>query len=286
MPIHYPTLKGWSIPAVEQSYTERDTMLYALGLGLGLDPIDPRELRFVYEDGLRALPTMAVVLGYAGFWLQDPALGVDWKRVLHGEEALEFHRPFAPAGTVVGVHSIDRVIDKGAGRGALIVWTRTLYDKPSGAKLATVTQTTFCRAEGGFEGGDAPLPAPAAVPERVPDQVCDRPTPAQMALVYRLSADRNPLHADPAVAAEAGYPRPILHGLATLGVAGFAILKTLCDCDPTRLRTLSVRFSAPVYPGETIRTEIWRERERIAFRARVLERDVVVLDRGSATLAG
>jgi acyl dehydratase len=123
-----------------------------------------------------------------------------------------------------------------------------------------------------------------AIPERAPDAVCDLPTRPETALIYRLSGDPNPLHVDPAVAKAAGFPRPILHGLATFGIAGHAILKRLCDYDPARLSAIAGRFSAPVFPGETIRTEMWRDGTVVSFRARVLERDVIALNNGRAKI--
>ena len=149
-------------------------------------------------------------------------------------------------------------------------------------------QTTFCRADGGFGGAKRDTPAPHAIPDRAPDLVCDLPTRPEMALIYRLSGDVNPLHADPEFARSGGYPRPILHGLATMGVAGHALLKTLCGYDPARLTGMSLRFSAPVFPGETIRTEIWQDNDKagavVSFRARVMERDVVAINNGRAEI--
>jgi acyl dehydratase len=186
---------------------------------------------------------------------------------------------------VFGQVRILDVVDKGEGRGALIYSERKITDKASGDLLATITQTTFCRADGGFGGPKRETPPPHAIPERTPDLVCDLATRPETALIYRLSGDVNPLHAEPAFAKTAGYPRPILHGLATFGVAGHALLKEVCGYDPARLRTMSVRFSAPVYPGETIRTEIWRDGAVVSFRARVLARDVVATNNGRAEMA-
>jgi acyl dehydratase len=288
--IEYAKLKAWSFRDVEQSYGEKDSMLYALGLGVGYDPMDEQQLRFVYEKNLKVLPTMAVVLGYPGFWMKDPASGIDWVRIVHGEQFLKLHRPLPAAGTVVGRSRIRALVDKGRDKGALVVQERSLHDKMSGELLATLEHATFCRGNGGFsevpnngpKGGDPAPPAKPATPEGAPDATCDLPTLPQAALIYRLCADPNPLHAEPAVAKAAGFPRPILHGLATYGVAGHAILKTYCDYDPSRLKSLGVRFSAPVFPGETIRTEMWRRGNALQFRARVLERDLIVLSHGTA----
>jgi acyl dehydratase len=192
------------------------------------------------------------------------------------------HAPIATQGSVIGRTRILDVIDKGEGRGALIYSERKIVDKASGALLATINQTTFCRADGGFGGARREAPAPHPIPERAPDIVCDLPTRPETALIYRLSGDVNPLHAEPAFARQGGYPRPILHGLATFGVAGHALLKTLCGYDPVRMTAMAGRFSAPVFPGETIRTEIWQDGKIASFRARVVERDVLAINNGRA----
>lgn len=286
MPLDPDTLLNWPFPEIEHSYTERDTILYALGVGAGHDPLDPGDLRHVYEHGLLALPSMAVVLGHPGFWLKHPGTGVDWRQTLHGEQGLVLHRTLPAAGTVVGRTRITGLVDKGPGKAALLFSERTVVDGPTGELLCTVTSTTFLRGEGGFGGPAGPVPAPHPMPGGEPELVVDLPTLPQAALIYRLSGDDNPLHADPAIAAAAGFPRPILHGLATYGVAGRAILRACCGGDPARLKRLDVRFSAPVFPGETIRTEIWGGGPAVSFRCRVVERDVVVLSNGLAEIGG
>ena len=231
---------------------------------------------------------MAVVLAYPGFWLQDPKTGVEWLKILHGEERITLHAPIPATGTVTSTHRVTNVIDKGKARGAIITAEKTLREGSSGKLLATVEHVAFCRGDGGYSRSaaesDAGLPPLAPTPDRAPDLVCDLPTMKQQALLYRLCADPNPLHVDPAAAREAGFPAPILHGLATFGVAAHAVLRSCCDYDPTRLRSFAVRFSAPVFPGETIRTELWRAGNRVQFRARVLERDIVVLTHGVADI--
>jgi acyl dehydratase len=285
MPIDYQKLKSRAFADVIQRYTERDTILYALGLGCGADPTDSDDLRFVYEEGLRALPSMGVVLGTPGFWLKDPGTGVDWRKVLHGEQGLVLHKPLPAAATVIGRTRVKEIFDKGEGKGALLFSERDVIDQSSGEKLCTLTSTTFLRGEGGFGGPQGPTPEPHPLPDRAPDRAVDMPTLPQAALIYRLSGDPNPLHADPKVAAAAGFPRPIQHGLCTFGVAGRAVLRTCCGNDPARLKTMQLRFSAPVFPGETIRTEIWQDGNTLSFRARVAERDLVVLSNGRATIA-
>jgi acyl dehydratase len=283
--LDYKKLKNWSFPDLEHQYTERDTILYALGLGCGGNPGDLQDLRFVYEDGLLALPTLAVVLGYPGFWLKDPETGVDWRKILHGEQGLTLHAPLPVAGTVIGRTRIVEVVDKGD-KGGLLLSERDVIDKASGRLLATLSSTTVLRGDGNFGGPPGPVPQPHPLPEGAPDEHLDLATLPQAALIYRLSGDYNPLHADPTVAAAAGFKRPILHGLCSYGIAARAVLKLCCGNDPAALAQFDLRFSAPVYPGETIRTEIWRKGAEISFRARVVERDVVVLNNGLAKLRG
>jgi len=282
MPIDPEKLLAWPFEDVEHSYTKRDTILYALGLGFGSDPIDEGELQYVYEENLLAVPSMAVVLGYPGFWLKDPETGIDWKQVLHGEQWLDILRPIPAEGTVIGRTKVTDILDKGADKGAIVYSVRDIIDKASGEVLARASMSTFCRGDGGFGGKAGPTPKPHALPQTTPDLTCDLATLPQAALIYRLSGDDNPLHADPEVARAAGFPRPILHGLATYGIAARAILKAYCGYDARRLTSLAVRFSAPVYPGETIRVEMWRESGGVAFRAKAVERDTVVLTNGFA----
>ncbi|MCA9542554.1 MAG: MaoC family dehydratase, partial [Myxococcales bacterium] len=175
---------------------------------------------------------------------------------------------------------VANILDKGADKGALLYQERTLKDKATGELLATLTSTTFARGNGGFGGVSGPQPEPHRLPEREPDAVCDLRTLPQQALIYRLSGDPNPLHADPKTAEHAGFKAPILHGLCTLGVAGHAVLRTYCGYDAKRFKSLKLRFASPVYPGETIRTEMWQDGDEISFRSKVLERDTVVLNNG------
>lgn len=273
---------------IEQTYAARDTMLYALGAGLGADPLDAGQLRYVYErapGGLQALPTMVNVLGYAGFWADRPDTGIDWRKLVHAEQAIVLHRALPAEGRVLASNRVVALHDKGADKGALMLQERRVRDADSGELLATVTQTTMLRGNGGFGGSHgAPLAPPHAVPARTPDAVCDLPTLPQMALLYRLNGDFNPLHADPATAAGAGFARPVLHGLATMGVAMHAVLKALLAYDAGLVRGMRVRFTAPVLPGETLRTELWRDGEVVSLRTTALESGKVVLNAGRVDL--
>ncbi len=282
MAVVYEKLLALKIPEVEHSYSEKDAILYALGVGLGQDPTNEDELSFVYEKKLKALPTLALVLGHPGFWARDLESGIDWVKLVHGEQGLTLHRPVAPSGKVIGRTRIVEAIDKGAGKGALVYTEREVIDAASGETIATLTQTTFCRGDGGFGGPPREAPAPHPIPPRAPDLVCDLATRPETALLYRLSGDPNPLHVDPAVAKAAGFPRPILHGLASFAVAGHALLKSICGYDPARLKSLAGRFSAPVFPGETIRTEMWRDGDVVSFRSSVIGRDAIAVNNGRA----
>jgi acyl dehydratase len=228
---------------------------------------------------------MAVVLAYPGNWLESKESTADYTKVLHGEQYLTLHRPIPASGTVVGTGRIVDLLDKGKDKGAVLYAERTILDKKTGQPIATMTSAAMLRGDGGFGGKPGPQPAPHKLPETEPTVKVDLRTHPNSALIYRLSGDRNPLHADPAAAAKGGFKMPILHGLCTYGVAGRAIVQACCGGDPAKLKSIQVRFSSPVFPGETIRTEIWRDGERVSFRARVVERDVVVLNNGLATVS-
>lgn len=257
---------------------------------MGQDPIDRAELRYVTEGELRVLPSMAAMLAHPGFWMRDNReTGIDFVRLVHGEQSIRLHQPLPGGGTILGQSRVTRVVDKGEGKGALVHVQKRLVDTASGALLATCDSTVFCRGDGGFSakgGGDPPGDAPQPTPDRPPDQMIDLQTRPEQALLYRLSGDINPLHSDPDVAAKAGFERPILHGLATFGVACHGLLKGFCNYDPDRLRLISARFSAPAFPGELIRLECWKDGNDVAFRARVPARDSIVLSHGHAVCAG
>lgn len=277
-------IQSLAFSGLEQAYVERDTILYALGLGFGANPTDEAELPFVYEKALRAVPSMCSILCQPGFWARDPAFGIDWVKVLHAEQAFMLHAPIPRAGTVLGDVRIIGIEDKGPDKGALLHQEKRLYaDK--GRELATVRTTLFLRGNGGEgEFGPAIPPAPP-LPKRAADRRLAIPTSTRAALIYRLSGDWNPLHADPEIAHRAGFEKPILHGLCTFGIACRAILMAYCGGDPTRLASMFARFSRPVFPGETIAFEFFEEANALRFRAVSLERDVVVLDRASAQIS-
>ena len=280
MPFDAQELMDYSIPEAHQTLTPRDCMLYALGVGVGADPVDEHQLRFVYEQDLRVMPTMANVLAHPGFWMKAGETKMDWRQILHGEQKFTIHKSLPIEGSLTGRTRVVAIMDRGEGRGAYIYLERVVTDDASGDAICTLEQTTVARGDGGCGSIGEVSRTRRAIPVRDPDHVCDLPTLPQAALIYRLSGDYNPLHADPEVARSVGFDRPILHGLCTFGVAGHAILKTCCDYDPDRILSTSVRFTAPVFPGETIRTEMWETDEGLSFRSRALERDTVVLGSG------
>jgi acyl dehydratase len=202
---------------------------------------------------------------------------------------MRIHAPLPASGTVIGRTRVMRIVDKGEGKGAVMHVEKEIVDDASQQLLATIESVYFLRGDGGFSSvdGRADEAAPAAppTPETAPELTLDLPTRPDQALLYRLSGDINPLHADPAFAAKVGFAKPILHGLATWGIAGRGLIAAYADFDPHRLKALRARLSAPVYPGETIRLECWRQGDEVAFRARVVERDVLVLSNGRATIA-
>ena len=282
MAIDYETLKNWSIPDAAQAYSERDTMLYALGLGVGADPTDAKQLAFVYEKGLKALPTLAMVIGSPGAWFTDPRIGINYTKLVNAGVSAAFHAPMPASGEVVGRSRVIALADKGVASGALLIFRRELHERQSGLHLCDIDTTYLCRGDGGFGGPNVDAPAPHQLPETKPELTVEFRTLAQLALIYRLSGDRNPLHADPAVAVAAGFPQPILHGLCTFGVVGYVALTALCDGDPARLKLLEARFSAPLFPGETLLVDFWRRGNEVSIRARSAERGVVVLNNGRA----
>ncbi len=287
MALDYTLMKNWPIADVTQRYAKKDVILYALGLGAAVsNPVPADELPYVYERGLQALPTYATLLAGSGAWMADPRLGIDLNKVLHGEQFLTIHAPLPAEGVLVGQERVQEIYDKGADKGAVLYMSRELRDA-SGKLVATSGWSVFMRGNGGFGGTASGQPAPFALPQdRAPDASIDLVTRPEQAVLYRMSGDNNPLHIDPAVAQRAGFEKPILHGMCTYGIAGRALLKLCCDNDAARLKKLNVRFASPVYPGETLRTELWHlEPGRAAFRVKVVERDLVVLNNGYAEFA-
>ena len=287
MTINIDALFERPLLVTHQSYEQRDVILYAFGVGCGNpDPTDPRDLPFLYEEQLRVLPTMAIVLAAPPFWIKDPRYGIAWQQVLNAGQELVLHRPLPASGPLSTELVIDALVDKGPGKGALMHSHRVLRDE-AGAELATIYQTHMLRGDGGCGNhGEPQIGGHPPFPKRQPDLHIDLPTRSEQALIYRLCGDLNPLHIDPAVASAAGFERPILHGSCTFGIVGRAVLRAVANDDPERLRRFAARFSRPVFPGDTIRTEIWHEGGEVRFAARALERDVIVLDEGTCEISG
>lgn len=277
MRLSHEQLLNYELPEVRQRYTARDTMLYALSVGLGQDPLDRHDLAYVgsQHDPL-ALPWMAVVLGYPGFWLKAPEIGADTVRLLHGEQGMELFHPIPPAGELVGKTRVVEVVDKGE-KGLLLYSEKTLTEADSGRLIARTSATHVLRGDGGLPGAGTQARPVHAMPACAPHWRVLLNTRPEQALIYRLNGDYNPLHSDPEVARAAGFPRPILHGMCTFGMVAHAVSRQLLPEAGGALRSLSLRFSGPVFPGETLKVEVWRDG---SFRARVVERETVVIDNG------
>ena len=273
-------------PETEAAYNFKDTILYALGIGFGAEPLDPKHLRYVFEQNLVAVPTFANVLGHPGFWAREPEYGIDWRKLLHAEQRLTMHSPLPPEGRIKGVHDIMGLRDKGD-TGAMLYQRKRVINADTGELIALVINSLMLRGDGGCgDYGEAPEEL-EKLPESPPRDSIEVESTEVQPLIYRLSGDLNPLHADPGVARAAGFPRPILHGLATKGLACYALLKTFCDLDASCLKSMALRFSRPVFPGDRIRFDFWRSSPtNVRFRAVVPERDQTVLDRGTAEIAG
>jgi acyl dehydratase len=256
---------GKKLPPTVYEYGEKEVMLYALGVGAG-----PDQLAYVYERELKVLPTFAVVPAFPALFSMGTAMDVNPVMVLHGEQRIELNGAIPTRGRLTTTPTIRAIYDKGKGA-LLVIDAETVDDK--GKVLFKNTFGAFARGEGGFGGERGPSGPRNVPPDRKPDATVEMRTLPQQALIYRLSGDMNPLHADPEFAKMAGYDRPILHGLCTFGHVGRAVLETYCDDDPARFKAFEVRFSGVVYPGETIVTEMWKaSASQIIVQARVRER--------------
>ena len=296
MPIYYPDILEQVNAPRTFTYSDKDVMLYALGIGMSRDPLDARELPFTYEKDLLVVPTAATVLAAAGGRAargqdapaQKPghrASQINFLMVVHGEQKVELHRPLPASGTFTATSRAIGAFDKGKDKGAVIV-NETVWTDEAGEKVATLTGSTFARGDGGFGGPSDGAPEPHVVPDRKPDLTVDIETRSDQALLYRLNGDRNPLHSDPDVAKRAGFPVPILHGLCTYGITCRAVLQAITDYDPAAILSHQVRFSAPVFPGDTISVDLWRDGLVNSFEARVAARGVTVIKNGKTVLRG
>lgn len=273
MPINPDLAVGAELPEVEFAWSASDVLLYHLGLGAGGKPTDPAELRYVYEGDLQVLPTFGVVVPNLRMTeaptVSFPGIDIDLAKVLHGGQEITVHQPIPVEGKARSRGRIVDVHDKG--KAAVIVQEAETVDL-SGNPLFTTRSSIFAVGEGGF-GGDRGPSTRVALPDRAPDAMLDTPTLPQQALLYRLSGDRNPLHADPSFAATAGYETPILHGLCSYGMVCKAVVDALLDGDASRVRSFGVRFAGAVFPGETLRTRVWSEHDRLLLTTTAIDRD-------------
>ncbi|MDT4910992.1 MAG: hypothetical protein QOC66_120 [Pseudonocardiales bacterium] len=280
MPIDPNVALGAQLPTEDFAWSTSDVLLYHLALGAGGNPVDPNELRYTIEDGLQVLPTFAVVAQTVHRFeppaVEFPGISIDLAKVLHGTQRVDVHRPLPADGKARASARIKGVYDKGS---AAVVETETVVSDLDGEPIWTNTSSIFAKGEGGF-GGDRGPSGPAGSPDRAPDTVIVTPTAPQQALWYRLLGDRNPLHSHPDFAAMAGFPRPILHGLCTYGMVCKAVVDAELDGDVARVAGYGVRFAGVVFPGETLRTSVWREDGRLVLATTVDERD------GAAALSG
>jgi acyl dehydratase len=282
MPIN-PDAVGTRSEPVRRTWTSKDCLIYALGVGAGAE--DPSsELEFTTENSQdvpqRALPTTAVVLGSPGGGALGAIGTFNPAMLVHGEQGVSLARELPVAGEIDSVTEVVGVYDKGSG--AVVATETTSTSVEDGRPLFTTTSSMFIRGEGGW-GGERGPSAKFAAPDRAADHEVTYPTRIDQALLYRLSGDRNPLHSDPKFAALAGFDRPILHGLCTYGFTGRALLHTVCGGDPALFRSMSGRFSSPVFPGEALTVRVWVEGEGEAVFQTVGPDGRVVLDAGRAT---
>ena len=290
---------------VPGNYSDRDSLLYAVAIGMGRDPMDRKELAYVCETmGEAVVPTAATVLsrpsrssapagggaaggggggGGGGGFGSGMMAKMNFTLMLHGEQRLQLHQPIPRAADILISSGTTGVYDKGPGKGALVT-NETVVKLASGAPLFTLGSTLFFRGDGGFGGSATGAPEPHVLPTRSPDAVCEMPGRSDQAFVYALCGDRNPLHRDLDVAKRAGFDAPILHGLCSYGIACHAVLKTMLDYDAAAVTGFDVRFSTPVYPGETQVVEMWRDGNVISFRVRLKERNVVSINNGKCTV--
>ncbi|MEV6429929.1 MaoC/PaaZ C-terminal domain-containing protein [Nocardia sp. NPDC051463] len=273
MPIDPHIALGAELPSREFAWTPSDVQLYQLGLGAGTRWTDPAELRYLDDRGPQVLPTFATVAAT----LHDtepptvrfPGIDIDLAKVVHGHQEVEVHRPIPAAGKATSTGRITELWDKGSA--AVVVQEQTVTGS-DGQPLWTARSSIFAKGEGGF-GGERGPSAKSVLPERAPDFDVTTPTLPQQALLYRMCGDRNPLHSDPAFARAAGFPNPILHGLCTYGIVCKTATDTVLDSDASRVAGFRARFAGVLYPGETLRTRIWREGTELTIVATVVERD-------------
>ena len=281
MTINYDEIMNLTTENVEISYSDKDSILYSLGIGLGNDPMNLNELKYVYENSQSVLPSMAT-----NFQYHSPLLlktNINFIMVVHGEQRLSITNTLPVSGDFIANAKVIGCYDKGPARGAIIEVETTVKNKKNNEEICKLVSTTFARGDGGFGGPDSPKKE-IFIPDGEPDYVSEVSTKPDQALIFRLSGDYNPLHSDPNFAKAAGFEKPILHGMCTYGIACRSLVNEICENDASKLKRFDCRFSSPVYPGETIITEMWKKDKMIYFNSKVKERDKLVLKNGVSVI--
>jgi len=281
--LRYPEVLDLAVQHVPVPWGDRETILYALGIGMGRDPLDRAELPFVWEKSLRAVPTMATVVASSRLILND--LPIDLAKVVAAEQSVALHRPM-PAGCATAVSDcrVAQVWDKGEAKGAMIAIENVLKSAPDGDTIATIVTTLFARGDGGCGAPIEGQPAPHVPPQRDPDREIEIETRVDQPLLYRLSGDRHPLHIDPDFVQTVGFPRPIMHGLCTFGITCRAAMAVFADNDPNRIAGHQARFAGVLFPGETITMRLWRDDDIVSFEATAKDRGTRVISNGRTLL--
>jgi acyl dehydratase len=282
MPIDIEKVRGAELPAAEGSWSPDDVILYHLGVGAGVPPTDPGELEYAYEGKLKVLPSFAVTPVFSALFglIGLEGMDINLAMLLHGEQDLEVHRPLPTEAQIHSTARVAEIYDKG--KGALVV-LEVLSSNGDGEPLFTNRFSAFIRGEGGFGGESGPAPGNAA-PDREPDLVVERTTLPQQALLYRLSGDKNPLHADPDFSKLGGFDQPILHGLCSYGIVCKAVVDEALNGDVARLARYRARFAGVVFPGETIVVQMWHEDGQVLVAAHTKERETPVITNAAVTL--
>lgn len=274
MPLDYQKIKNWRFQPRTRTYTREDLVCYARGFGAGLPgPLQEADARYISPGEVDALPMAAVTLADGEFWQQDPSAGLDWKQIVHAEEAITVHRPLPVAGSVTVNRRIVEIYDRGAEKGAMVLEQMQLTD-PDGLALVTIDVTTVLRADGGF-GGSQDAPRARLVPaDRPPELTIELATPPVSVPVFQISSE----FAVAAGVTAAAPSQRMLRGVCAFGLAGRAVLKLLCGNDPKRLRRLMVRYAGPMMTDETMRLDFWHTAaSEAAFRMHAVERIAPVL---------
>jgi acyl dehydratase len=275
MPLDPGAIRAIDFPVTEHRVEERDCMLYSLSLGLGRREPGDWGLTYCYERGLEVFPTQALTIGHPRDWM-TPETGITRARVVHGGQKLVMNAPLRPGMVVLSASRVGAIVDKGEGRGAIIVLERTLADKADGTVLATMEWSIFCRGDGGFGGEPETGSRFREMPARAPDWQADLTTGSDAALLYRLNGDTNPIHADPELARKTGFEMPILHGLCLFGMSAASVMRQ----GKRSLRMIEARFASPAFPGEPLALQVWSEAGEIAFAVSASARNKMVMDQG------